>query len=153
MNEKILIAYASKTGATAKYAGFIAGDLIARGFMVSQINLRETKKPDISQYNIILLGTGVRIGRLYGPVKKALKMKDIKNKQIGVFISCGMAMDSTKVQEAIEKYIDPILIKYNLDAFSKIAFPGTIPGTKEELVIDAELVRSWTEVINGKFMN
>jgi menaquinone-dependent protoporphyrinogen IX oxidase len=147
MNEKILIAYASKSNATSDYAGFIAGEMTARGYSVDQINLRETRKLDIKQYKVVLIGTGIRIGRWYGPARKMLKMKEMKEKKLAVFISCSTAMDQKKRAEAITNYIDPILKKYNLDACSKAAFPGRMPGSKEEMAIETDTLKSWVDRI------
>jgi menaquinone-dependent protoporphyrinogen oxidase len=150
MNEKILIAYASKSNATSDYAGFIAGEMTARGYSVDQINLRETRKLDISQYKIVLIGTGIRIGRWYGPARKMLKLKEMKEKKVAIFISCGTAIDQKKKSEAIENYIDPMLKKYNLEAFSKAAFPGRMPGSKEELAIETDILKSWVDAVVEK---
>jgi len=143
MSGKILIAYVSKSNATADYAGFIAGELIGQGYHVDQVNLRETKKLDITPCSLIILGTGVRIGRLYGPAKKMLKREDIKAKTLAIFISCGMAIAPDKRCEAIRAYLDRMLDKYKVKAVSKAAFPGRMPGTKTDFVIDTDLVRSW----------
>lgn len=147
MTDKILIAYASKSNATSDYAGFIAGEMTARGYSVDQINLRETRKPDVNKYNKIILGTGIRIGRWYGPAKKLLKMKEMKDKKLAIFIACGTAIDPTKRSEAIANYIDPLLKRYNHEAFAKAAFPGKKPGSKEDLKIETKLVKSWIDVI------
>lgn len=143
MSARILIAYASKSNATADYAGFLAGELIGQGFHVDQVNLRETGKPEIGSYNLIILGTGVRIGRLYGPVKKMLKREDVKAKPVAVFISCGMAIAPDKRGEAIATYLDKILDRNHVKAVSKAAFPGKMPGTKTDFVIETEFVRTW----------
>lgn len=143
MTARILVAYASKSNATADYAGFIAGELIGQGFHVDQVNLRETGKPDIGSYDLIILGTGVRIGRLYGSAKKILRRADLKTKTLAVFISCGMAIASEKRCEAVSLYLDKTLERYQLKAISKVAFPGKMPGTKTDFVIETELVRSW----------
>ena len=147
MSGKILIAYASKTNATADYAGFIAGELIARGFQVEQMNLRATGKSDLGGYSLVILGTGVRIGRWYGPAKKLLKRNELGSKPLAIFVSCGMAIEPDKRGESIQLYIDKMLDKYQKKTISKAAFPGKMPGSKVEMVIDAELVRAWVNEI------
>ena len=77
-------------------------------------------------------------------------MKEMKEKKLAIFISCGMAIEPTKRSEAIVNYIDPILKKYNLEAFSKAAFPGKMPGSKEKVTIDPDFIKSWIDGIVEK---
>jgi menaquinone-dependent protoporphyrinogen IX oxidase len=126
----ILVSYFTKGGATEKYANIIAETLKSNGFTVETSNLAQ-KIPDITSYDTIILGTGVRMFRVYGRWKKVLKQKTIDSKDLFLFLSSGTAID--KPDEAVEKYLQPLVKKYNLKPKSMVSFPGIIPGKWAEL--------------------
>jgi menaquinone-dependent protoporphyrinogen oxidase len=61
MNNKILIAYASKYGATAEIAQKIGSGLQASGFEVETMPANKVK--DVSQYQSIILGVALYMGQ------------------------------------------------------------------------------------------
>lgn len=60
MNHKILVAYASKYGATAEIAEKIEGELRTSGFDVDILPANQVK--DVSQYQSIILGVALYMG-------------------------------------------------------------------------------------------
>ncbi|MFX0082851.1 MAG: flavodoxin domain-containing protein [Candidatus Hodarchaeota archaeon] len=108
---KTLIAYMSKSGVTAENAKIIS-DILKSDYdhEVDLINLKENNKPDLSQYDNIIIGSGIRMARWYGKANKFLK-NDFKGKKVAIFLSSGAAGDPETYQEAITKYIDNKLIK------------------------------------------
>lgn len=61
MNQKVLVAYASKAGSTAEVAQVIAQELTKRGYMV---DLRQAKEvSDLSDYQAVVLGSAVRFSQ------------------------------------------------------------------------------------------
>ena len=143
MADKILVAYASKTNATSDNAEIIAEELSSKGFSISKIDLRQTNKPDLSEYDAVVVGTGIRMGLWYGPAKKLVKENDFSTKKLAVFVSCSTANDEEKRPKAVSNYIDSKMKKYNFEPFSKAAFPGIDPGNKKKNS-DPEAVKSWT---------
>ena len=85
MNNKTLVAYFTKGGASEKYAQIISDTLTSNGLTVETCNLANNI-PDITSYNIIVLGTGVRIFRVYRQWKKILKQKSLRNKNLFMFL-------------------------------------------------------------------
>ncbi|MFO7619048.1 MAG: flavodoxin domain-containing protein [Thermoplasmata archaeon] len=131
MPGKILVAYASKTNATAQHAGAVAGALKSVGRNVEIVNLREGGKPDLAGYDIVVIGSGIRIGRWYGPAKKLLKRKELVGKKVALFVACGMmAEDSSKQEEAVRDYIEKIAAKHNVKYACCRAFVGFMPDGK-----------------------
>jgi menaquinone-dependent protoporphyrinogen oxidase len=61
MNNKILLAYASKYGATAEIAQKIRGELQASGFEVDTLPANQVK--DVSQYQSVILGVALYMGQ------------------------------------------------------------------------------------------
>ena len=74
MNSKTLVAYFTKGGASEEYAKVIANTLTANGFVVETCNLAHDI-PDVASFDTVVLGTGVRISRVYRRWKKVLKQK------------------------------------------------------------------------------
>jgi len=150
MNQKILVAYFTKSGATEEYAQKITNILIESGFTVDQINLSH-EIPDISDFDTIILGTGVRMSMVYRRWKKIIKQKTINNKQLFMFLSSSMA--SEEPEKAVDKYLKPVVEKYNLKPVKLTSFPGKIPekwakyddGPKGEVNLD--LAKTWAEEI------
>lgn len=143
MSDRILIAYASKTNAAALHAGAIAGVLKGAGREVDLVNLRETRKPELDRYDGVVIGSGVRIGRWYGPARRLLKRKELDTMKIALFVACGMACDEDKVNEAVEKLIVPMASKYGLKVLSSQAFAGLMPGDKNVAPLNTEASMKW----------
>jgi menaquinone-dependent protoporphyrinogen oxidase len=95
---------------------------------VDIVNLRETRKPDLGKYGAVVIGSGVRLGRWYGPAKKLLKRKELASKKVALFVACGMACEKAKREEAMFNYIAPMAAKHALNPVSMRAFPGSLPG-------------------------
>ena len=132
MPGKILIAYASKSNAAAQHAGAIAGALRAAGREVDILNLREARKPSLEGYGAVIIGSGVRMGRWYGPAKRLLKRKELASVKVALFVACATACDKSKRQFAADQYVEPMRSRYGIDFVSGIALPGHMPGVKGE---------------------
>ena len=150
MNQKILVAYFTKSGASEKYAQVIAETLTNHGLSVETKNLSQNV-PDISEYNTLILGTGVRMSMVYRRWRKILKQKTIKSKQLFLFLSSGMAAEEP--EKAVEKYLQPLVKKYNLKPDLLISFPGKIPEKWEKYddspkeKMNPDLAKEWAEKI------
>jgi menaquinone-dependent protoporphyrinogen IX oxidase len=152
MTGKTLVAYHTKSGASATYARAIAETLVAHGIQADLVNLRE-KVPDVSDYGNIVVGTGVRLFMVYGRWKKILKQKSLKGKRLFMFLSSGTAIDNP--DEAVEKYLRPILAKYGLNPVLLGSFPGFIPDKMADSdahrnSVKPEKAREWAVEIATK---
>jgi len=153
MNQnKTLIAYVSKSGVTKENAKIISDILNSNyGFEVDLIDLKENSKPDLSQYDNIVIGSGIRIARWYGKANKLLK-NDFTGKRVAIFLSSGTAGDPETYQEAITKYIDKKLTKNpHIKPVAAEAFGGRYSGRfGEEDYTDPEKVKSWAIELGKK---
>ncbi|AIQ30658.1 MULTISPECIES: flavodoxin domain-containing protein [Paenibacillus] len=79
----LLILYATKSGASEQCA-FLLAEYIPGSTLC---NL-ESEKPDIENYDHIILGAGVRDGKLYKPVRDFIKKNKpaLLDKQMGYYI-------------------------------------------------------------------
>ena len=83
---KTLIIYASKTGTTEKCAKEINRQL-KDSEMVNILNQNE----DINKYDLIVIGTPIRMGMIDKKIKKFLinNIENLKSKKVAYFICCG----------------------------------------------------------------
>jgi menaquinone-dependent protoporphyrinogen IX oxidase len=150
MNDKILVAYFTKGGASEEYAQIITETLTANGFKVDLCDLAQNT-PDIASCDTIVLGTGVRMSMVYRRWRKILKQKAIKNKHLFLFLSSGMAADEP--DKAVEKFIQPLAKKYGLAPDSMISFPGKVPEKWEKydevqkVTMKPDHAKKWAEEI------
>ena len=152
MANKVLVAYYTKGGASEQYAKVITETLKNNGQNVEIQNLA-FHIPDISDFDTIVLGTGVRMFRVYRRWKKILKNKSLNNKHLFLFLSSGTAID--KPDEAVDKFIRPLVQKYNLKPESIISFPGKIPERWAKLdsqkdTMKPEKAKAWAMKIINK---
>jgi menaquinone-dependent protoporphyrinogen IX oxidase len=149
MSSKIIVAYFTKEGASEQYAKIIAETLNSKGLTVEISNLA-IDIPDVSSYDTIVLGTGVKMFRVYRRWKKVLKQKALVNKLLYMYLSSGTAIEDP--DKAVEKFLRPVVEKYNLQPKSLVSFPGKIPekwnkldGNKETM--KPEIAKEWAEGI------
>lgn len=60
---KALVIYGSRYGTSAEIAAEITKNLIEEGMDTDLIDSKESKDLDISKYDLIVVGSGIKIGR------------------------------------------------------------------------------------------
>jgi menaquinone-dependent protoporphyrinogen oxidase len=145
---KTLIAYVTKSGVTGENAEIISRVLKEQyGLEVNVVNLKKNSKPDLSQYDNVIIGSGIRMGMWYGKARRFLK-KNFDNKKIAIFLSSGMAGLPESYEEAVSKFINNKLAKYphvNLVAIE--AFGGRYSNFD---YTDPEKVKAWAIELGKK---
>jgi len=147
---RIVVAYFTKGGATEEYAKIITDTLKEMNLTVDIYNLAQDS-PDITEYDTIVLGTGVRMFRVYGKWKKILKQKGLESKHLFMFLSSGIAIDEP--EKAVEKFLQPLVKKFKLNPESLISFPGKIPEKwvkedDEKETMKPDLAKGWAKEIS-----
>ena len=156
MNEKkTVIAYETKGGVTGESANIIAKVLREKyGFDVAIVNLKEVSKPDLSKYDNVFIGSGIRMGRWYGKAKNLLK-SDFKDKNVVIFLSACSAGDPKSHDEAVTKYLDNVLAKFpHVKPVATGAFGGRMKmfGKVQTDTCDPDKVRVWAEEVGKKLV-
>lgn len=79
----LLILYATKTGATEQCAKLLSEEIADSTICNIDIN-----KPNIEEFDRIILGAGVRDGKIYKPIRDFIKknQNELLNKSMGYFI-------------------------------------------------------------------
>ena len=150
MSSKTLVAYFTKGGASEEYAKVIAETLTANGLAVDLQNLADGI-PDVAAFDTVVLGTGVRMFRVYRPWKKVLKQKALNSKHLFMFLSSGTAIEEPA--KAVEKFLYPIVEKYGLKPDLLVSFPGKIPEKWAKLdnqkeTMKPEKAKVWAQEIS-----
>lgn len=99
-----LIAYATKYGCAEKCAKILAERLTGR---IDLCNLKYGEVPDLSQYDKVIIGGSIYMGKIRKQVSKfcSRNLDALKNKKVGLFI-CGMLAEDeaeTELNNAFPK--------------------------------------------------
>jgi menaquinone-dependent protoporphyrinogen oxidase len=130
---KALIVYGTRYGATASTAEEIAKVLSQEGFDVKVVNAKEDKVKDISEYELVIVGSGIQINKWTKEPEKFLKkfQKELTKKKVALFVSCGSAQPITEeekkpedMEKARKKYLEEKAARYNLQPIALGFFGG-----------------------------
>lgn len=149
---KTLVAYASKTGAN-KEAGEVIADTLrsAYAFEVETADLKEGM-PDISPYENIIVGSGVRAGRVYGEAVEFLG-RDFGQRKVALYFCCMEGGDTKAMGQVPSKY-GPKLLEKNpgLKPIDIGAFGGCMKvlGRVVTDTRDPERVKAWALELGKK---
>lgn len=153
VQKKTLIAYVTKGGVTEEAASVIADVLRDKyGFEVDLINLKKNPSPDIVGYQNVIIGSGVRIQRVYKEALKILEKNDFRDKKVAIFLSSIEGGDPKTHDETVTKYIKRTLEKYSdVEPVAAEAFGGRMKffrwGTDNR---DMQKVSMWAEELGKK---
>jgi menaquinone-dependent protoporphyrinogen oxidase len=91
MSKKVLIVYGTRFGATAGTAEEMAGVLRGEGAEVKIVNAKKEKVRDISEYDLIIVGSGMMMDRWTGEPEKFLQKfhQELAGKKLALFVSSG----------------------------------------------------------------
>lgn len=111
---KTLIVYGTRYGTAAEIAEEIGKVMENEGVEVDLIDSRGIKNCDISPYNMVIVGSGIKIGKW---TKGSLKFMEnnrsaLSNRKVAIFVTCGAANMEETIDEGQEKYLDEVAEKY-----------------------------------------
>ena len=111
---KALIVYGTRYGTATEIAEEIGKVMENEGAEVDLVDSRGLKDYDISPYDLVVIGSGIKIGKwTKGSLKFLEKNKSaLSNKKVALFVTCGAANDEKTIPEGQEKYLDNIAEKY-----------------------------------------
>lgn len=129
---KAIIAYGTRYGATASTSEEIGKVLREEGFEVRVVNLKKEKVKDISDYDLVIVGSGMKIMRWTGEAEKFLKkfQKELRQKKSVIFISSGAQAvfkhdgNIEEMENARQKYLVEKAEKYRLEPLLMEIFGG-----------------------------
>jgi menaquinone-dependent protoporphyrinogen oxidase len=131
---KALIVYGSRYGATADTSEEIGKVLRQEGLEVKVVNAKKEKIKDISEFDLVVVGSGMQMFRWTGEAEGFLKkfQKELAEKKLAVFVSS--AVKSTYVREGKKDelakiwkdYLEDKVDKYCLHPVAMALFGGII---------------------------
>jgi menaquinone-dependent protoporphyrinogen IX oxidase len=151
---KTLVAYQTKQGASKEAAEKIADTLRVKYHLeVDVFDLKNENTPSLEQYDNIVVGAGVRGGRIYGKAVKFIK-SDFGAKKVAVFVSSSWAGTPGSHDNAKATLVDKPLKKFpQLNVLSTEAFGGRIRYFRKTMLdsMDLAKVEAWAEMLGQKF--
>ena len=139
---KTLLVYVTRYGATAGTSEAIAKVLREEGFDVKVVNAKEEKIKDITQYELIVVGGGMQVGKWTGETEDFLKkfQKELAQKKVAIFVSSAMKSvferegkieDLEKIQKV---YLDDKAAKLGLKPIAVGLFGSVVDFNKMGLI-------------------
>ena len=138
---KTLIVYATRYGATAGTAEEIAKVLREEGFDVKVVNAKEEKIKDISEYELVIVGSGLQMFRWTSEAEDFLKKfrNDLAKKKVALFVSSMKPVlerqgKKNDVAKAWKQFLEDKAAKYRLQPISMGMFGGIIDYNKMNII-------------------
>ncbi len=134
---KVLIAYGTRYGATSGTAEEIGRILREEDFEVKIVNTKEQKIKNISEYDLIVVGSGMQIGRWVGEAEDFLKrfQKEFEKKKLAIFVSTMKPVSekegkTEEVAKSRKVALEDKVSKYHLKPIALGFFGGVIDYNK-----------------------
>jgi len=134
---KALIAFGTRYGATAETGEEIGKILREEGFDVKVANVKEEKIKDISDYDLIVVGSGMQMGKWVGEAEDFLKKfrKEFENKKLALFVSTMKTVSERegKTEDVVQSRkvaLEDKVAKYGLKPIALGFFGGVIDYNK-----------------------
>jgi menaquinone-dependent protoporphyrinogen oxidase len=130
---KALIVYGTRYGATEMTANEIADVFRKEGLDVKVVNLKDEKVKKIGDYELVVVGSGIKINRWTKEPEKFIKnhQKELTKKKVALFVCCGSAEPidekedkAASIERARKKYLEEKAAKYNLQPVALGLFGG-----------------------------
>jgi menaquinone-dependent protoporphyrinogen oxidase len=110
MKMKALVVYGSRYGTAAEIAQEIARVIEEEGVEVDLIEDKKIKKPDPTPYDLIVVGSGIKMGKWTKNSIKFLKdnKKALKDKKVALFVSCSAANEEKSREMGLKNYLQKV---------------------------------------------
>ena len=130
---KALIVYGTRYGATASTSEDIAEVLRQEGLDVKVVNAKKDKIKDITDYGLVIVGSGIKINKWTKEPENFIKkyQKDLAKNKVALFVCCGSAEPidakedkAASIEKARTKYLEEKAAKYHLQPIALGLFGG-----------------------------
>ena len=138
---KLLILYATKSGTTKTCA-----DLLAREFPRGSVEVLPVARAEsFDDYDFVILGASVRLGKLHKDMRSFLQKnaEKLPAGRTGCYYCCGLAGDADRYDEKL--YPESVLKK----SFAVMTFGGELRSEKQKGLFDRLFVRYFRSLALG----
>lgn len=149
---KALVIFGTRYGTAKEISEKIVEILKDENLEVDLINSDDKTNLAVDNYDLVVVGSGIKMGKWTKNTLNFLKKnrKELSNRKVALFVSCGAANEEKNKAEAQEKYLDNVAAKY-LDSepvstglFGGIYDPNADHGLLYKLVkrnIEKEMIK------------
>ena len=133
MNDKVLICYGTRYGSAGEIAENIGEILRERGATVNVVNLKKDKVKDLESFDLVIIGSGIQMGRwTKEPLKFLKKNRDtLARKKVALFVSCMSATKPETCNQGRRDYLEKIDMEVpEVSPISMGLFGGMIDPTR-----------------------
>jgi menaquinone-dependent protoporphyrinogen oxidase len=111
---KALIVYGTRYGTATEIAEEIGVVMENEGIEVDVDDARGLKNFDLSPYQLVVVGSGIKMGKWTNKALKFLKenREELAGKKVAIFVTCGAANEEKNRAEGQEKYLDQVAEKH-----------------------------------------
>jgi len=136
---KALVVYGTRYGATADTSEVIAGVLRQEGFEVRVVDAKKDKVQSISEFVLVIVGSGIKMGKWTKEPEKFLGkfQKELLKKKVALFVCCGSAKPliegaekTREMEKGKRKYLEDKAVHYNLNLIALGFFGGIFDFNK-----------------------
>jgi len=132
MSRKALIVYGTRYGATAGTAEEIARVLRGEAIETDVVDVKKEKVKDISGYDLVVVGSGMQMGKWTGAAEGFLKKfhKELAGKKVAIFVSSAAKAltehekDTAELAKMNQQYLADKAAQYNLEPISMTILGG-----------------------------
>jgi menaquinone-dependent protoporphyrinogen oxidase len=130
---KALIVYGTRYGATANTSEVIADTLRQVGYEVKIVDAKKEKVQSISEFDLIIVGSGIQMGKWTNEPEEFLKryQNELSKKKLALFVSCGGAnplsegeQKNKELDDAKRKYLEDKSVEYKVNPVALGFFGG-----------------------------
>jgi menaquinone-dependent protoporphyrinogen oxidase len=134
---KALVAYGTRYGATKGISHEISKILEENNFDVKTLDVKEEEIKDISEYCLVVVGSGMSLGNWVNEAEDFLKKhrKSLETKKLAIFISSLKPIEEKEGKTALiakiqKNGLEDKKLKYHLQPISQAIFGGVIDYNK-----------------------
>jgi menaquinone-dependent protoporphyrinogen oxidase len=111
---KALVIYGTRYGTAQEISEKIAEVLRDENLDVDLVNSDDKHKINVDDYDLVVAGSGIKMGKWTKNTLNFLKRnrKELSNRRVALFVSCGAANEEKNKAEAQKKYLDDVAAKY-----------------------------------------
>jgi menaquinone-dependent protoporphyrinogen oxidase len=131
--KKALIFYGTRYGTTANTTEVIADSLRQLSFEVKIVDAKKEKVQSISEFDLIIVGSGIQMGKWTKEPEEFLKrfQNELSKKKLALFVSCGGAnplsegeKKNKEFDDAKRKYLEDKYVEFKVNPVALGFFGG-----------------------------